>query len=235
MASFSPQPATGLLARPTQSQQLQISRAFFDLEPRSDNLYFLKTYFNFYVEELELLQFGTSLSARQAADMAVKTHEDILYLVSSLSKLPNSTREQFRTHIRKEFPAATHRGLDRSIDLALRLCLMLNITQPQYQSLRHPTPCLVWGEGEPLQQRINNWFPGSRWVLMAMKAKESRLDPYFTAANMATICGLQIQWTTSLQDHLRLDRRQKTLRIFPYRNFMQALLLKNAKVGDSTV
>ena len=231
MAESLPRSETTILSKPTPSLQLKICRTIFGLEPRSDNLHFFRTYFDYYVEELELLQFGASLSARQATELAVRTHEDILYLVSILTKVQASTRAQIRSQVRETFPRTSDVSLDRSINLALRLCLMLNITEPQYQSLRHPTACLVWGEGESLRQRVEQWFPRSRWD---MNPKESRLDPYFTAANMSTICGLKVQWTTSLQDHLRLNRRQKTLRIFPYRNFLQNLLLRNSKSGEDT-
>lgn len=229
MAAISPTTGTNLLSKPTPSLQLKINRAIFGIGPSSDNLHFFQSYFDYYVEELELLQFGASVSARLASELAVKTHEDVLYLVSTLAKVQNPTRRQVRAQIRKDFPSASDAGLNRSIDLALRLCLMLNINELQYRSLRHPTPCLGWGEEEPLQQRVEHWFPCSRWD---MNPKESRLDPYFTAANMATVCGLKVQWTTSLQDHLRLDRRQKMLRIFPYRNFLQALLTRNSKTSE---
>ncbi|KAE9382266.1 hypothetical protein N431DRAFT_507329, partial [Stipitochalara longipes BDJ] len=34
---------------------------------------------------------------------------------------------------------------------------------------------------------------------------------------MQRVCGLKIEWTTSLPDHLYLDRRRKALKMFPYK------------------
>jgi hypothetical protein len=49
---------------------------------------------------------------------------------------------------------------------------------------------------------------------------------------MVRICGLKIEWTTSLHDHLRLDRRRKALQVFPYKCCLQALLSEKSNSGS---
>jgi hypothetical protein len=98
---------------------------------------------------------------------------------------------------------------------------MINFQEKEYEGLRPLAPCMPWGEGTTLRAFSESLFPRSRWKI---KAKVSRLHPYFTAANMVRICGLEIKYTTSLQDHLRLDRSRKALHVFPYKCWLQAML-----------
>ncbi|KAH9208022.1 hypothetical protein DL95DRAFT_270646, partial [Leptodontidium sp. 2 PMI_412] len=56
-----------------------------------------------------------------------------------------------------------------------------------------------------------------------------RLDPSFTVVNMIKICGLQVRWTESLEDHLRLDRRAKVLSIFSQKDFLSGHM-QSAKI-----
>jgi hypothetical protein len=80
--------------------------------------------------------------------------------------------------LRKHFDGCDDRGLDRSVDLAVRLWLMVNFQEHEYQSLRSRTPCIQWEEGETLRVISGRLFPRSRWKITA---KESRLHPYFVA------------------------------------------------------
>jgi len=51
---------------------------------------------------------------------------------------------------------------------------------------------------------------------------------------MVRICGLKVEWTTSLEDHLRLDRRRKAIRVFSYKCCLQAIL-SDERLGFVTV
>ena len=219
-------PVTKLTSGLSARLRLEISRKFFGKEVQQANGSSLRTYFEYYSEELELLQFGASSLAWQSAELAATTHEDVLYIVNILDDLKVADKSHIRSKLRVRFTTSSDLGIDRALDLAVRLWLMLNVRESQYYSLRHPTPCLQWEDKKSLQTCMLDWFPRSRWKL---NSRESRIDPYFTAANMVEICGLQIYWTTSLQEHLRLDRRQKTLQIFPYRDVLQAFLTKNRR------
>jgi len=135
------------------------------------------------------------------------------------------TRKEVRMKLSQMYPGGKDPGLDRSIDLAARLWLMINIREQRFQSLRPQTPCISWDEDLTLQRCIDRSFPGSRWKATA---KESRLDPYFTPANMVRICGLEVQWTTSLENHLQLNRRHRVLQIFPYKRFLRTMLIEQS-------
>lgn len=214
-------PDTALTAKPGHSTKLRIGQTFFGPACQVSSVGIFQDYFEYYVEELGLLSFGTSPQARLSANLAVRTHDDILLIVSILRNNLDSKRSDLRVLLQKDFNNCDDRALDRSVDLSIRLWLMINFQEKEYQGLRPLTPCISWGEGTTLRAFLESLFPRSRWKITA---KVSRLHPYFTAANMARICGLEIKYTTSLQDHLHLDRRRKTLQIFPYKCCLQAML-----------
>lgn len=54
--------------------------------------------------------------------------------------------------------------------------------------------------------------------------RERRIDPEFTVAKMVKPCHLQLMWTESLENHLKLDRKDKILWIFPFKYFLSAHL-----------
>jgi hypothetical protein len=51
---------------------------------------------------------------------------------------------------------------------------------------------------------------------------------------MQRVCGLKIEWTTSLHDHLRLDQGRKALKIFLYKCYLQALIESHQNINDKT-
>jgi hypothetical protein len=210
------------------STKLHIGRVLFGPTFQLSSLGIFQSYFEYYVEELHLHQFATSPQAQLAANLDVQTHEDVLPIVSILRGNLDTKKSDLRELLRKEFVGRDDRRLDRSVDLAIRLWLMVNLQEPEYQSLRSQTPCIQWEEGTTLRVFSEKLFPHSRWKITA---KESRLHPYFTAVNMVRICGLKVEWTTSLEDHLRLDRRRKALRVFPYKCCLQAMLSEESNSG----
>jgi hypothetical protein len=65
-----------------------------------------------------------------------------------------------------------------------------------------------------LRDFFANLLPLSK---VQLKARESRLSPFFTVAIMVDVCVLKVDWTNSPEDHLFLDRQTTTLWIFPKR------------------
>lgn len=97
---------------------------------------------------------------------------------------------------------------------------MINVQEPIFGGLRHGATPVEWDDRTTLQDFLRSLFPSSRWQITA---QSSRLGPYFTVSFMRRVCGLKIEWTTSLHDHLRLDRQRRALKIFPYKSYLQAM------------
>ncbi|OQV09816.1 hypothetical protein CLAIMM_13899 [Cladophialophora immunda] len=202
--------------------KLQIFEALFGTQVSPSNLRYLGDYFAFYVEEIGLLGIGIGTQARQAARVAATTHEDIMQIARAIRVHADGTRQDLQRVLRGNFADKSENEIENAINLGIRLSLLVNVRDKSLSSLRSSTPCVVWAADVPLKQFLTSLFPVPRYTRLT--AKESRLDPKFTATNMVRICGLRIRWTTSLEDHLSLDRRTKTLSIFPHKFVLQAML-----------
>lgn len=209
-----------LFQKPDREIQRRIAIAFFNAEgdlPEES----LVQYFQYYEEELRLLRVGTSPSTWEAGHLAATEHEDIIEIVQLLQQNRTEMKRVVQDKLAVRFPQANSACLERSIDLALRLWLLLNVRSLQFQSLRPLASCVQWQSATTLDAFVTNLFPSSRWEV---SAKESRLDVHFTAVAMVDICGIRIHWTPSLQDHLLLDRRRRILHIFPHKRVLELAL-----------
>ena len=181
----------------------------------------LGEYFAYYVEEFDLLRRGISADSWQTKYLAVKTSEDVFHVVDLLRGNGASQRPAIRQLLLLRFPLENEVALNRSINLAIRLWLMVNTQEPKFEGLRHEANSVQWNDCSSLREFLQSLFPPAKWQVTA---QSSCLGPHFTAAFMQDVCGLKIEWTTSLHDHLFLDRRRKAIRIFPYKCHLQALI-----------
>jgi hypothetical protein len=178
-------------------------------------------YAKYCAEELSLLRKGVAQETWQSQAMAVKTYTDLNTVMRLIQQSPHLSRPEMRRELSNTFATATVAGLNSSISLALRLWLMMNFQETRFETLRHQATCIEWNESSTLHARVAELFPKARWDV---SAATSRLGPHFTAAFLTQVCGLRIEWTTSICDHLRLDRYSGTLRIFPYKSHLIHLL-----------
>ena len=209
--------------------RLQIAQAFFGSNFREEQLNALQRYFTYYNEELELLRKGISEESWQTKGLAAKTYEDIFYVVNVLRDNGDSRRPELRQRLSLKFHSSDNSSLNHSMNLAIRLWLMVNTQEPEFGGLRHEATSVQWNDESTLLAFLQSLFPHSRWQITA---QSSRLGPHFTAAFMQRVCGLSVEWTSSLHDHLRLDRLRKTLKIFPYKCHLQALLDSHQSSSD---
>jgi hypothetical protein len=213
--------ADELTRPPTDDIKLRVCHEFFNPALRRESLPEYDDYFRYYETELALLRVGASRLTWQDSGLAAQTHEDILIIKRELAANIHLTRPEIRHRLASKFQGAEKLNINRSIDLTLRLWLTLNVREPAYKLQTPQTPVLQWDDSTTLSSFIASQFPKARWHL---DVRACRLDPYFTAVNMVRICGLKIEWTDSLEDHLRLDRRQKVLRMYPHKCCLQGYL-----------
>lgn len=180
-----------------------------------------RAYAKYCAEELSLLRKGVAQETWQSQAMTVKTYTDLNAVMRLIQQSPHLSRPEIRCELSNTFATATVAGLNSSINLALRLWLMINFQDIRYQTLRHQATCIEWNESSTLHARVAELFPKARWDV---SAATSRLGPHFTAVFLTQVCGLKIVWTTSICDHLRLDRYSGTLRIIPYASHLSHLL-----------
>lgn len=203
-----------LTQKPGQQARLTIAQAIFLPSLQLRDLSSLDRYFRYYERELGMLKFGKLGQRLSSTDLAIKTHADVLFVVETLRDSENVTKRQVRDRLRVRFADADELALNGSIYLSLRLWMMVNVREHSLRLQTPQTPVLMWDDDLPFEEFLDRTFPTARWQI---GAKDSRLHPSFTAAFMVEICGLHLEWTDCLADHLRLDRRHKILRIYPHK------------------
>ena len=199
----------------------QVAKALYWPTIPEDRIDALQSYYRYYIEELKLLQVGVSFLSWQTNSLAVKTYEHIFLVIETLRRHENSRRPAIREELFSRFPSPDIRKINCSINLGIRLWLMINLQEPEFEGLRSEATSVQWNDDQSLSEFLLSLFPRARWQTTA---QSSRLGPHFTAAFMQRVCGLTIEWTTSLHDHLRLDLQRKAIMIFPYKCHLQALL-----------
>jgi hypothetical protein len=185
-------------------------------------------YFKYLAQETLDLKWPEKLpKQQQVAELAVKTHEELLEVVGLLRKSKSLKRETIRAILDQKFRdnhtlnANRDVSLNRTMDIAIRRWLMINTREEKFKGLGSGGSCVTWNDGLTLEECIESLFPVATWT---PTPREGRLSPYFTAANMVNICGLEIKWTTYLENHLYLNRKDKILWVFPFKCCLQAFI-----------
>ncbi|ERF73921.1 hypothetical protein EPUS_05344 [Endocarpon pusillum Z07020] len=137
-----------------------------------------RAYARYCAEELSLLHKGVAQETWQSQAMAVKTYTDLNTVMRLIQQSPHLSRPEIRRELSSTFATATVASLNSSINLALRLWLMINFQDIRFETLRHQATCIEWNESSTLHARVAELFPKARWDV---SAATSRLGPYFTA------------------------------------------------------
>jgi hypothetical protein len=213
----SPFPQQTLLENANEQTRHELVKCFFGeaAEYSSSNL---ESYFEYYHRELKRLRVGV---IPVVSTLAAKTHYDLMVIRKALSAGKTQARSLITTDLCSHFQTDDRRAVDRSMDLTIRLWLMINVRDRRNSIWILSQPALYWEEGCSLETFLFSQFRSSN---TEFGFRNSRLDPEFTVANMVRLCGLQVRWTESLNDHLRLDRRNKLLSVFPFKDFLVAQL-----------
>ena len=183
----------------------------------------VQQYFSLYREQLRQLDLDYDATGGKVWPFAQRSHRQLLDTVDVVRDLGDEvTFEQVRKEIQvRSGLIIPHSSiLDSLVYAALRVWLLVNFRAPEDESIGANRPCIQWPEDTLLKSALDAIFTTSETVL---SSSQRRLSPLFTAANMVSICGLKIEWASTLDDHLYLDRQHKVLRIFPHRDW---LLLK---------
>ncbi|KAK5089311.1 hypothetical protein LTR70_007108 [Exophiala xenobiotica] len=129
------------------------------------------------------------------------------------------TLEQARKEVQLRSGLITTDGaiLNSVIYAALRVWLLIIFRAREDESLGANRPSMEWPENASLKDTLDQVVAISTTELTL---NQRRFSPHFTVANMVSICGLRIEWASTLDDHLYLDRQHKVLRVFPYRDWL---------------
>lgn len=178
-----------------------------------------------FVEEDYALFFvyvARTLKGLRSCEMhfASQDFESLLQIIQTIRQNRSSTLEDTIARAREKFPDASDAAVGRSIELAIRVWLGLNV----YVENNRPIGRLNtrdshtrWYNSQKADQFVELLFPEDRTGSWTTSTR-FQIDGSLTLANLKNLCGLHIRWTSNLQDHLRLtgQRGHRTLSFYQH-------------------
>ncbi len=187
-------------------------------------------YLQYYHERCLALKYSASAEADYMINI---THEHILAVVNSAVSQMQEKKPCYRNHLRRlllekrEFRHYSEQCIEQTINLALRLWLLLNVRDVLFAP---GTRAIQWNDDLPLQEFVAAQFPGPSLLIHCVGSnQDTSLPSSFTVANMRRFSGIRIEWTHSLCDHLLFDKDHRTLQIFPLKLYLQGLKIRYAQ------
>ncbi|OCK87675.1 uncharacterized protein K441DRAFT_593237 [Cenococcum geophilum 1.58] len=192
--------------------QYEIVNTFWEVPVKTANLekgYFsLNPYFMYYANQCRLAVND------EGGHILARTHRDICDIVQYIRV--DLTREEIKRHLGKKLPdpkPANHNELlDSSIDLAVRLLVMMEVGELQYGFISRNR--LDWPEGS-LRDFLRDYFKKTT------SGDYVRLERIFNARNLRRIAGIDIEWTSNIADHLLLIDGDTRVAIFHHAEFLK--------------
>lgn len=163
---------------------------------------------------------------------AARDLQDLFLDIHTLRDRRHSTKQELIPELRQRYSNASDSDVARSMELAVRLWLGISVCSRQLiVGPRNGRDSLVeWADAHTLDQLVRSQFVPyqTRW-----SSRNSPLDDSFTVVNLKSICRLNIRWTDSLVDHLKLEgpRGQRSLTIYRHK----ISLINHRKGSDPTI
>jgi hypothetical protein len=125
-------------------------------------------------------------------------------------------RKQLESNSESTPSSNENKALDSSIDLAIRLLLMMRVGHLPNQFSAYKA--LSWDEGSSLREFVWSSFKPRG----ALNHEHVKLEKIFNARNLERIAGIRIKWTNNFADHLRiLDDDDTQVAIFHHASFLE--------------
>ncbi|KAN0092431.1 hypothetical protein V8E51_018278 [Hyaloscypha variabilis] len=170
----------------------------------------LHSYFRYYTEQSDLF----------SGHAWAKTHQDILDISSLLQQDLKKDELRRQLQSKMQFPPSSngHKMLDSSIDLAIRLLLMMRVGHLPNNFSGYKA--LVWDQGPSLREFVWTSFKPRG----TLNHEHVRLEKIFNGKSLEWIAGIKIKWTSNFADHLRiLDDEDTQVAIFHHVSFLEAV------------
>lgn len=216
-----------LKARLTDVEKIELVKRFWPHNPQDGIQFGYTKYFKRYEKICASLYDFDSVSPN---NLVANTHKHIFQIVDAIYEILKGTMPCNRPEVRKLLQTEKYFGtqpvekLNHSINLALRLWLMINVQEPNFAR----GIFAAWDDDTTLRNLIERQFPGPRGAIKLTggtqigtdKERSTVFESNFTAANLQRIAGIKIEWTYNLLEHLRFNKRKRQLWIFPLKQYL---------------
>ncbi|KAH8646070.1 hypothetical protein BGZ60DRAFT_438333 [Tricladium varicosporioides] len=168
--------------------------------------------------------------------------EHIQIVVRLISEECCNTRSCWRGPLRENvrrkslFDGHSDDSINRTIDLTLRLWLVLHIRDDEYV---WGANSIQWDDDRTLQIFIASQFPESRPMKdLGERYFDLLLPENFTVVKLKRWSGIKFEWTYNFSEHLNFDKDHRVVKIFPLKSYMHGLrkskveLIPNAVIDE---
>jgi hypothetical protein len=202
----------------TKSEQLAIIRKIW---PNLPEQFFNEDDYRMF---LEYVAFETATLERFQDAFAIRSLDETLALLPDLKSVSSMSKDDALRFVKQRFRSGSADDDDavfRSIDLAIRLWLPLEIRSSNYRQFGRivvlVTPHVSrvdWKGNVSLKELVQNHFvkPESD-----QSTSRTRIDPAFTMAYLVSVYGIRVYWTHNLADHLAIDWRNKVVTVYEHK------------------
>ncbi|CAO2647089.1 Nn.00g080110.m01.CDS01 [Neocucurbitaria sp. VM-36] len=185
-----------------------------------------------YADLFELIGKTLRILYQHELRFADRFLDSLLATVTELKTHQASTKEVLANEVKKTYHNVSDDCIMRSVELAARLWLGLNISS-RHLSVGPKNPRdsrIEWHNNQSLNQVVATTF---RQKFLRAVDDEYSLDDSFTAVSLKAICRVRIRWTDNLVDHLKLEgpRGHRILSIYRHK----ICLINHLKGPDPTV
>jgi hypothetical protein len=223
--SFQEAKQTGEAKPESASTKIGTSLALFLQLPQSEtNLEAFSKYWAYYDRTWAALKQG---DPPESEIMDIIQDEHIQRIVNLISKEIISGRPCQRETLREtlerdlQFDHHSEDSINRTIDLSLRLWLVMNVRDDDFAPGVHS---IQWDDSKSLQLFIASQFPKPRlFKELIEKMFDFVLPDNFTIVKLKRYSGIKIDWTYDLSEHLDLDKDHRILKVFPLKAYMYGL------------
>ncbi|MCJ1309291.1 hypothetical protein MMC25_002950 [Agyrium rufum] len=197
----------------SQEEKIAIVECFWRLTPSNENMARYDSFFDFYSEEILALSLAMFEKDRILPKMAAQTHEELRKIVKVLEESGDKKLSEVLAILQPTFPGWSLESITRSINLAVRLWLLIN-TRDKDDINPGDLIFFKWEQNaKTLREFVADQMPS---VASQLPAVESTIDPQFTAESLCKTYGIRLFFTNCLADHLYLDANQR-LHVFQHR------------------
>ncbi|KAF2728231.1 hypothetical protein EJ04DRAFT_412869, partial [Polyplosphaeria fusca] len=182
-----------------------------------------------YADLFRYLKYSESQLRQYRQRFACETLESTVEIGGLLKHKVAEPLSAVLQNLSSQYLGGDPKALQRSIELSIRLWLTINVKSPSVAvgpTFPFEDP-LEWTPPMSLASLIETRFGKSDFS--GDSKVRVRLEGSFTAAYLVNICGMQIQWTDYLSDHLRHDASGRNLVVYRHK----ICLVNHLKSGDA--
>ncbi|KAM3072294.1 hypothetical protein ACMFMG_009104 [Clarireedia jacksonii] len=210
---------TSLTDAPSRWLHTKVIQHFWRRNEGDVDLESYTSYFEYYDRTCKSLSLG--LSNRELHSLSITNHEDLLDMADAIweltSETPNFDRPQVRAALMK---LPCHAGqppvnINNSINLLLRLWLTVRIQEADFSPA---AKTIQWDDILKIQDFIARIFSEPQVYNIG---HEVALESNFTAVNLDRMCGVRVEWTCQLEEHLSFDVESRAVSVYSLSKCLQ--------------